>query len=86
MIWPAMLFNLCVGLVCAAFLIRAARRYEQRADAMMAKLDEEVELSIRKWETTRDEIRASMRAKTDRSLAMMQTTIKKFQAMGSTES
>src|SRR5579872_4295600 len=85
MIWPAMLFNLCVGLLCAAFLFRAVHRYERRADAIMAKLDQDQELSIRKWDEARMEIRASMRAQTDEAIASMQATIEKFRAMANTE-
>jgi hypothetical protein len=85
MIWPAMLFNLCIGLLFAAYLLRAVCRYEHRVDAIMAKLDQDEELSIRKWEAARDEIRASMRAQTDQVIARMQTTIEKFRAMENAE-
>jgi hypothetical protein len=71
MVWPAMLFNLCVGLLCAAFLFRAVRRYERRADAIMAKLDREEELSIQRWDVARAEIIVSMREKIDRAIAEM---------------
>jgi hypothetical protein len=71
MLLPAMLFNLCLGLLCAAFLFRAVRRYERRADAIVAKLDQDEELSIQKWEIARDEIILSMQEKIDRAIAKM---------------
>jgi hypothetical protein len=81
MIWPGMIFNLCLGLLTVAYLLRVLRRYEACVDAIIAKLDKDQEMSLRKFEVARDEIRASMRTETDRSIAMMQVTIEQFQAM-----
>lgn len=85
MFWPVMVFNLCVGLLFAAYLLRAVRRFERCADAIMAKLEQDEELSIRKWEAARNEIRDSMKKETDRSIARMQVTIEKFRAMVNAE-
>jgi hypothetical protein len=82
MIWPGLLFNLGMGLVFAAYLLRAVRRFDRRADALMARLDREYEAYLArldreheaylaKYDTARDEIRASLRAKTDRAIAEM---------------
>jgi hypothetical protein len=71
MIWPAMLFNLCIALLFAGFLFRAVRRFERRVDAIIAKLNEDDAESQRKFDAARDEIRASMRAATDRAIAEM---------------
>jgi hypothetical protein len=89
MIWPAMLFNLCVGLLFAAYLLRAVRRFERRADAIMARLDEEHKSlmakydeadaeSRRKFSATCEEIIASMRGKADRAVAETQAAIKRI--------
>jgi hypothetical protein len=72
MIWPAMLFNLCVGLLLAGFLLRAVRRYERRADKVMAGLDAAHAEDMRKYDIARDEIRASMRRKVDQAVAELQ--------------
>lgn len=72
MIWPSMLFNICVGLLLAAYLLRAVRRFERRADAIMAKMDEAHAESMRKYDIARDEIRASMRARVDQMIAEME--------------
>lgn len=69
MIWPAMLFNLCVALLGAAYLLRTVRRFERRADEIMAKMDEADAASERKFNAARDEIIASLRAKTDLAIA-----------------
>jgi hypothetical protein len=81
MVWPAMLFNLCIGLLFAAFLFRAVRRFECRADGIMAKLDRDEQLSSQKWDLARDEIRASMHIQTDMAIESMRVTIEKFGAM-----
>jgi len=81
-----MLFNLCVGLLLAGYLLRAVWRFERRADAIMAKLDqahearmarlnEAYETELRKYDTARDEIRASMRTQVDRAIAEINATI-----------
>jgi hypothetical protein len=72
MIWPAMVFNLCVGLLFAGFLLHAVRRFERRADALMAELDRRHEQRMRKLDAERDEVLASLRARTDRSIAKVQ--------------
>jgi hypothetical protein len=79
MIWPAMVFNLCVGLLFAAYLLRAVRRFERRADAILAKMDQYDFQSQHKFELAREEIRASMRAKVDHAIA---ETVERFQAAG----
>ncbi|MBA4063474.1 MAG: hypothetical protein C0501_07130 [Isosphaera sp.] len=82
MIWPGLLFNLCVGLLLAAYLLRAVRRFERTADAVMARLDREhaermARLDrehaeeMRKYSVACEEIRASLRAQTDRAIAEM---------------
>jgi hypothetical protein len=71
MIWPAMLFNLCMALLFAGFLLRAVRRFERTADAIIAKLNEDDAESQRKFDAARDEIRASMRVATDQAIAEM---------------
>jgi hypothetical protein len=71
MIWPGMLFNLCVALLFTAYLLRGVRRYERRADAIMAKLDCEHQAQLQKYDALRDEIRASMRSQVDEAIAEM---------------
>jgi hypothetical protein len=82
MIWPGMLFNLCVGLLFAGYLFRGVRRFERRADAIMVKLDERHAArmarldqphaeDLQKYNAARDEIRASLRAQTDCAIAEM---------------
>jgi hypothetical protein len=75
MIWPAMVFNLCVGLLFAGFLLRAVRRFERRADAIMAKIDRRHEENMREYDIARDEIKASMRTQVDRAIAESQLQI-----------
>lgn len=85
MIWPAMLFNLCVGLLLAGYLLRGVRRFERRADAVMAKLDARhaarmarldawADAEEAKYDIARNEIRASMRAQFDAAIAEMTAT------------
>jgi hypothetical protein len=69
MIWPAMLFNLCVGLLFAAFLLRGVRRYEHRMDAFMARMDTVHAERMRKLDAEHEEFRASLREGTDRFIA-----------------
>ena len=69
MFWPAFVLNLCVGLLLAAYLLRAVRRFERRADAVMAKLDQWHAAELQKFDLARDEIRASVREKVDRAIA-----------------
>ncbi len=71
MIWPGLVFNLCIGLLFAGYLLRAVRRFERRVDAIIAKLDESDAESQRKYDAARDEIRDSMRAQVDRAIADM---------------
>lgn len=84
MIWPAMLFNLCVGLLLAGYLLRGVRRFERRADKVLAKIDRwhaeqvaKIERAYgeerRKYDVARDEIKASLRAKVNRAIAEMTT-------------
>jgi hypothetical protein len=80
-----MIFNLCLGLLAVAYLLRVLRRYEACVDAIITKLDKAQETSMRRFDAARDEIRVSMRTETDRSIAMMQATIEKFQAMGNAD-
>jgi hypothetical protein len=85
MVWPGMIFNLCLGLLVVAYLLRVLRRYERCVDTIIAKLDRDQEISLRKFDAARDEIRASMRTESDRSIASMQATIEKIRAMANTE-
>lgn len=89
MIWPTMLFNLCVGLLLAGYLLRGVRRFERRVDAIMAKLDERhaermARLDrlhaeeMRKYDTARDEIRESMRSQVDAAIVEMQRTTRSY--------
>ncbi len=71
MMWPSIAFNLIMGLVYAGFLLRAVRRYERTADAILAKIDLAEAESDRKYELARDEIKASLRDKVDRAIAEM---------------
>lgn len=71
MIWPAMLFNLCVGLLLAGFLLRAVRRFERRADAILAELDRRHAENMRNYDIARDQIRTSLHEQTDRAIAEM---------------
>ncbi|MCI0701938.1 MAG: hypothetical protein L0241_12725 [Planctomycetia bacterium] len=82
--WSGMVFNLCVALVLAAYLLRAVRRFERRADEIMAKLDQQAasftaeldqqhEENMGKYDIARDEIRDSMRTQVDAAIAEMQT-------------
>ncbi len=72
MFWPPFVFNLCVGLLLAAYLLRAVRRFERRADAVMAGLDRWEAEEFRKYDIAEAEIKASMRAKGDAAIAEMQ--------------
>ena len=83
MLWPGMLFNLCVGLLLAAYLLRRVRRFAHRADELMARIDREHEARmarsdrfrdecLREYDTAREEIRASMRAQVNAAIANMQ--------------
>jgi hypothetical protein len=78
-----MLFNLCVGLLLAAYLLRGVRRFERRADALMAKfverhlaisakLERNHQEEMRRFDIAREEIKASMRARVDRAIAEME--------------
>lgn len=69
MIWQPMLFNLCVGLLFAALLLRAVRRYERRMDAYMARMDTAHAERERKLDAEHAEFKASLRERTDRFLA-----------------
>ncbi len=71
MIWQPMLFNLCVGLLLAGYLLRAVRRFERTADRIMTKIDQWHAEELHKFDIARDEIRASMRAQVDRAIAEM---------------
>lgn len=64
-----LIFNLCVSLLFAAFLIRAVRRFERRADAVMERMDRTFFTELKKYDEARDEIRASMRASINASIA-----------------
>jgi hypothetical protein len=86
MIWPAMLFNLCVGLLLAGYLLRSVRRFERRVDALMAELDARHaahmarldrwrEEELRKFDIARDEIRKSMREQIDAAIAELEESI-----------
>jgi nitrogen fixation protein NifU and related proteins len=72
MFWPAFVFNLCVGLLLAAYLLRGVRRFERRADAIMAKLDRWHADELGKFDIARDEIKASLRAQVDAAIAEME--------------
>ena len=72
MIWPAMVFNLCVGLLFAGYLLRAVRRFERTADRIMVKLDRRTEERMRMLEHERDAIKTSMRSQVDRAIAEME--------------
>ena len=65
MFWPPFVFNLCIGLLLAAYLLRAVRRFERTADRIMTKIDQWHAEELRKYDVARDEIRASMRAQVD---------------------
>jgi hypothetical protein len=87
MIWPGMLFNLCVGLLLAGYLLRRVRRFERRADELLARMDREHDERIaryhrfrdeclRDYDTARDEIRESMRSQVDGALSKTNTRYK----------
>ncbi len=80
MIWPGLMFNLCVGLLFAAYLLRAVRRFELRADAVMVELDRRHEETLRKYDVARDEIRASMRSQIDEAIAEMKVDAERMEA------
>lgn len=71
MIWPGLLFNLGMGILFASFLLRAVRRFERRADALLAALDAAEAEELRKYDDARDEIRASLREQVDEAIAHM---------------
>ena len=88
MIWPAMLFNLCVGMLLAGYLLRGVRRFEHRADEVMAKLDrwhaerlakidQAYEVELRKYDIARDEIRESMREQVARAIAELKVKLER---------
>ena len=70
--WPSVVFNLCVGLLLAGLLLRRVRLFERRMDAIMARFDEADAASQRAFDRTREEIRASMRAQVDATIAEME--------------
>lgn len=71
--WPVMLFNLCVGLALAAWLLRRTRRFERFADALMERMDRAHDENMRRYDDARDEIRDSMRAQVDAAIATFRT-------------
>ena len=71
MFWPAFVFNLCVGLLLAAYLLRGVLRFERRADAVMAKLDQWRAAELRKFDVARDEIKAALRVQVNHALAKL---------------
>jgi RNA processing factor Prp31 len=81
MIWPAMLFNLCVGLLFAAYLLRGVRRFERRVDSIIARMDAADAASQARYDAARDEMRASLRAQVDRAVAEMQARVAELNAM-----
>ena len=60
--------HVMVSGVLIGLLLNALRRYECRADAIMKRMDENCEAELRKYDKARDEIRASLRAKTDAAI------------------
>ena len=64
-----LIFNLCISTIFAGFLIRAVRRFELRADAVMERMDRTFFTELKKYDEARDEIRASMQASINASIA-----------------
>jgi uncharacterized membrane protein YccC len=64
-------FNLAVGVLLAAYLIRAVRRFERTADRIEADMDRAFGEQMRKYDQARDDIRASMRADIDQAIAAL---------------
>lgn len=61
--------HLTVSIVFVGLLLRAVRRYENRADEQMKRMDDVYERQMQKYDNARDEIRASMRAQVDGMIA-----------------
>ena|SRR6266540_3617784 len=79
MLWLSVIFNLAVGLLFAGLLLRSVRRFERRADAMMARLDADDAESQRRFDEARDQIKTSMRRQIDQAIAEMQVSIQRLQ-------
>lgn len=71
MMWIGFTFNLCVALLLSAYLLRAVRRYERRADAMLARIDAFEEAQRRTFAADRDELRIHLRTQVDAGLAFL---------------
>ncbi len=60
--------HITVSVMLIGLLFNALRRYERRADAIMKRMDGNCEAELRKYDEARDEISASLRARTDAAL------------------
>lgn len=69
--------HVTVSAVLIGLLFNALRRYERRADAIIKRMDENCEAELPKYEQARDEIRASLRAKTDAAVIVYNRSYEK---------
>jgi hypothetical protein len=61
MIWPAMLFNLCVALLLAGYLLRAVRRFERTVDRIEGKMEASFAEQMLKYDAARGGINRLVR-------------------------
>ena len=80
MLWPPMIFNLCVGLLLAGYLLRGVRRFERRADTVMDELDRRHKERMQRLETERAEMQRAMRSSVDQMIEASRTQLETARA------